>query len=110
MENNNFVGWEEWVSLPKLNLPALIAKTDTGADTSALHAFNIQVFGKENNQMVRFGINPINTNERFSVFCSAKIIDQKNITSSNGISELRYVIETGNFNWLRKEKNTYYSH
>ena len=94
MENNNFVGWEEWVSLPKLNLPALIAKTDTGADTSALHAFNIQVFGKENNQMVRFGINPINTNERFSVFCSAKIIDQKNITSSNGISELRYVIET----------------
>ena len=94
MENNNFVGWEEWVSLPELNLPALIAKTDTGADTSALHAFNIQIFGKENNQMVRFGINPINTNERFSVFCSAKIIDQKNITSSNGISELRYVIET----------------
>ena len=94
MENNNFVGWEEWVSLPELNLPALIAKTDTGADTSALHAFNIQVFGKENNQMVRFGINPITTNERFSVFCSAKITDQKNITSSNGISELRYVIET----------------
>ena len=68
MEKNNFVGWEEWVSLPKLNLPALIAKTDTGAETSALHAFNIQVFGK-NNQMVRFGINPITSDERFSIFC-----------------------------------------
>jgi ribosomal protein S6--L-glutamate ligase len=94
MTKNNYVGWEEWISLPELNLPALVAKTDTGADTSALHAFNIQTFGKKNNQMVRFGINPINTHERFAIFCSAKIIDQKNITSSNGLSELRYVIET----------------
>ena len=92
--SNNFVGWEEWVSLPELNLPALVVKTDTGADLSALHAFNIQTFGKEDNLMVRFGINPIDNDERFSIFCSARIIDQKNITSSNGISELRYVIET----------------
>ena len=94
MKINNYVGWEEWVCLPELNLPALLAKTDTGAETCALHAFNIQTFGKVNNQMVRFGINPINTGDRFSVFCSAKIIDQRNVTSSNGISELRYVIET----------------
>ena len=92
--SNNFVGWEEWVSLPELNLPALVVKTDSGADLSALHAFNIQTFGKEDNLMVRFGINPIDTDERFSIFCSARVIDQKNITSSNGISELRYVIET----------------
>ena len=94
MKKSNYVGWEEWVSLPELNLPALIAKTDTGAETSALHAFNIQVFGKEDNQMVRFGINPIESDERYSVFCSAKLIDQRNVTSSNGITELRYVIET----------------
>ena len=92
--SNNFVGWEEWVSLPELNLPALVVKTDTGADLSALHAFNIQTFGKEDNLMVRFGINPIDNDERFSIFCSERVIDQKNITSSNGISELRYVIET----------------
>ena len=78
MKNNNYVGWEEWVSLPELNLPALLAKTDTGAETSALHAFNIQTFGK-NNEMVRFGINPIDTDERFSIFCSSKILDQRNV-------------------------------
>ena len=94
IKDNNFVGWEEWVSLDELNLPALIAKTDTGAETSALHAFNIQTFGKENNQMVRFGINPIDNDDRFSIFCSARIVDQRNVTSSNGFSELRYVIET----------------
>lgn len=87
-------GWEEWLSLPELGLPTIKAKIDTGAKTSALHAFDIEPFGPAANPKIRFHIQPIPGNEDLVVACSAEIVGRREVTSSNGETELRYVIET----------------
>jgi len=87
-------GWEEWVSLPGLGLPAIKAKIDTGAKTSALHAFDIEAFGPASHPKVRFAVHPIPGNDLISIPCSADILDRREVTSSNGETELRYVIGT----------------
>ncbi|SER98041.1 SSU ribosomal protein S6P modification protein [Tranquillimonas rosea] len=88
------LGWEEWVGLPKLGLPALKAKVDTGARTSALHAYEIEPFGPANRPRVRFLVHPIPNRGDLAIPCSAPITDRREVTSSNGDTELRYVIES----------------
>lgn len=87
------VGWQEWVALPDLGLPALKAKIDTGAKTSALHTHMIEPFGSPKHPKVRFSVRPTPGSD-FEVVATADVIDQREVTSSNGTRELRYVIET----------------
>ena len=97
------LGWEEWISLPDLGLPAMRAKVDTGARTSSLHATDIEPFGTKDRPRVRFTVHPIPGNEDLLIPCSAEIKDRREVTSSNGESEMRYVIEStlsvGGHNW-----------
>ena len=88
------VGWREWVKLPKLGLGAIHAKIDTGAKTSALHAIDIETFGPIDRPKVRFGVKPIDGNEDLVIYCTAPIIDRRYVTSSNGESEFRTIIQT----------------
>jgi hypothetical protein len=88
------IGWEEWLSLPALGLPAIKAKIDTGAKTSALHAFLIEPFTDSGRSLVRFGIHPIPGREDIEVFCTSPLVDRREVTSSNGDKEARYVITT----------------
>ncbi|MCW9044233.1 MAG: 30S ribosomal protein S6--L-glutamate ligase [Pseudopelagicola sp.] len=88
------LGWEEWISLPDLGLPAMRAKVDTGARTSSLHATEIEPFGTKDRPRVRFTVHPIPGNDDLLIPCSAEIKDRREITSSNGESEMRYVIES----------------
>lgn len=87
-------GWKEWLALPSLGLPAIKAKVDTGARTSALHAKGIEPFGGPDNPQVRFLIQPDPDNPSLELSCAAKVVDQRDVTSSNGEVERRYVIET----------------
>ncbi len=88
------VGWEEWIGLPDLDLPAIKAKIDTGAKTSALHATSIEYFGSEARRKVRFGIQPLTDRPDILVYCTAPLVEIREITSSNGEREFRPVIET----------------
>ena len=88
------LGWEEWVSLPELGLPAIKAKVDTGARTSALHAYFVEPAWKDGVAMVRFGVHPIARRRDLEIVCMARVIDRREVASSNGEREMRYVIET----------------
>lgn len=87
------VGWQEWVALPELGLPALKAKIDTGAKTSALHTEFIEPYGSARRPKVRFSVRP-SPDSHLEVIATADIIDRREVASSNGVRELRYVIET----------------
>jgi ribosomal protein S6--L-glutamate ligase len=88
------VGWQEWISLPELGLPALRAKFDTGAKTSALHTCFVEPFGSASNPKVRFGVQPSRRAADLEVAAVADVVDQREVISSNGERELRYVIST----------------
>lgn len=88
------IGWEEWCALPDLGLPAIKAKVDTGASTSAIHAFDIVSFIKNHELWVEFDIYPLQKIKTIKKHCSAKVIDRRYVMSSNGHKEFRYVIET----------------
>ena len=88
------IGWREWAALPDLNLPAIKAKIDTGARTSALHAFLIEPYAADGIDMLRFLIHPIQHNHGFQVECHAPVHDFREVTDSGGHREMRYVIQS----------------
>ncbi len=98
------LGWREWLSLPDLKIDAIKAKVDTGARTSALHAYFVEEFKKDGEAYVRFSIHPMQKDSTSSVSCEAKIIDTRQIKDSGGHEEQRILIATpvrvGEVEWL----------
>ena len=97
------LGWREWVSLPELGIGRIKAKVDTGARTSALHAFKLRPFSENGRDRIEFQIHPIQKDNGTTVTCTADILDKRIVTDSGGHKEERFVISTrldiGDHSW-----------
>ncbi len=88
------VGWREWASLPMLNTPLIKVKIDTGAKTSALHAYDLEILEMSNKKYAKFVIHPLQKNESITRCAIAEVIDSRVVRSSNGHKEERVVIRS----------------
>lgn len=92
-KDKTVLGWREWVEFPELAIDNVVAKIDSGAKTSALHAYHVEPFTKGEEPWVRFKLHPIQDNNEVSITLEAKLSDRRNVSDSGGHNELRYVIE-----------------
>ncbi len=88
------IGWREWVSLPRLGISRVKCKVDTGARSSTLHAFDLELVSRQKIVWARFAVHPLQRNLSLVCRCEAPVKEFRSIRSSNGEVEKRPVIET----------------
>jgi hypothetical protein len=88
------IGWREWVALPDLGIPAIKAKIDTGARSSALHAYDLHFFRRGGRHMVRFKVHRLQRDTKQVVEAVAPLIEKREVKNSGGQTTIRPVILT----------------
>ena len=92
MTSKLIVGSDEWCSLPGIGIPAIKARLDSGAATSALHAFNIVPFQREGIDWISFEVHPIQSDRSVLVRHDAEVLERRGVRNTTGMSETRCVI------------------
>ncbi|OLT41231.1 hypothetical protein BJF86_16060 [Serinicoccus sp. CNJ-927] len=86
------VGWREWVQIPQVDVPWIKAKIDTGAKTSAIHAFDLRSFDRDGRDWVSFAVHPWQATAQDEVAVELPVHDSRSVRSSSGHEEQRYVV------------------
>jgi hypothetical protein len=86
------VGWREWVALPQAGVDWVKAKIDTGARSSSIHAFDLEVFEQDDREWVRFSIHPWQRSDDEAHELTLPVLDRREVRSSNGQTEQRYAV------------------
>jgi hypothetical protein len=86
------IGWREWIGLPDLGVAWVKAKVDTGARSSTLHAWDVDVADVAG--IVRFSVHPFQDDDDHVVPVEAPLVELRDVRSSNGEVEVRPVIRT----------------
>ena len=93
-------GWREWIHFPELGLGPLVAKLDTGARTSALHAEGLAFFERDGQRHVRFRV-PLAGRRPCALAgdgacptVEALVRGHQRVRNSGGIDSDRVLIET----------------
>lgn len=108
--STTIAGWREWVGLPGIDVPWIKAKLDTGARSSALHAFDVEEFVRTDDtdstdgtdsaddtdgaavDWVRFRVRPWQRSENDVAVVECPVHDRRVVRSSSGHSEERIVV------------------
>lgn len=88
------IGWREWLTFPELCESPVKAKIDTGARTSAMHAFDLRVVHVDGVAIARFELHPHQRSAAESTPVELPIRGYRRVRSSNGRSETRPVVIT----------------
>ena len=89
--NPTIAGWREWAALPGLDLPWIKVKLDTGARSSALHAFDLEELPGDR---VRFSVHPWQDTDADAVTIECPVHDRRTVRSSTGHTQERIVVLT----------------
>ena len=90
--SSTFTGWREWVAVPEIGVSWMKAKIDTGAQTSALHATQVEEFLHNGDEWVRFTVHPWQDSELDEVVVERPVHDRRTVRSSSGHSQDRLVV------------------